>query len=239
MHTILISTSLCHPPKRPYPSKDDDINQLSFGISAGGIQNSLDQTSFDLFDYDPLIAGIKQSTGYFNVDAGMSYVTNKYYAHLTVKNLLWSPHNMYGVDTYSKRPDRTSFKRLVASLGYIFYTELPWSFEPSVLFQAAELTNEKAIDLNFKAYYKLRQGRVWAGFSYRNSYEGAQYLDGQLLKRQRLQLITPLVGIDFKDFIFSYNYSYQQGDIRFGSGGFHQITLGFNFLRGSIECDCF
>ena len=146
---------------------------------------------------------------------------------------------MYGVDTYSKRPDRTSFKRLVTSFGYIFYTEMPWSFEPSVLFQAAELTNEKAIDINFKTYYKLRQGRLWAGFSYRNSYEGAQYLDGKLLKRQRLQLITPLLGIDYKDFIFSYNYSYQQGDIRFGSGGFHQITLGFNFLRGSIDCDCF
>ena len=156
-HHINFNKSLL-PSKRPYPSKDDDINQLSFGISAGGIQNSLDQTSFDLYDYDPLIAGIKQSTGYFNVDAGMSYVTNKYYAHLTVKNLLWSPHNMYGVDTYSKRPDRTSFKRLVASFGYIFYTELPWSFEPSVLFQAAELTNEQAMDVNFKAYYKLRQG---------------------------------------------------------------------------------
>ena len=29
------------------------------------------------------------------------------------------------------------------------------------------------------------------------------------------------------------------GDVNFGSGGFHQITIGFNFLRGSIECDCF
>ena len=80
---------------------------------------------------------------------------------------------------------------------------MPWSFEPSVLFQAAELTDERAIDINLKTYYKLRQGRLWAGFSYRNSFEGAQYLDGQLLKRQRLQLITPLIGIDYKDFISS------------------------------------
>ena len=47
------------------------------------------------------------------------------------------------------------------------------------------------------------------------------------------------VSIDFKDFVFSYNYSHQFGDINFGSGGFHQITIGFNFLRGSIDCDCF
>ena len=235
-HHINFNESLT-PSKRPYPSKDDDIQQLSFGISFGGIQNSLDQTTFDLYDFDPLIAGIKQSTGYLNMDVGMSYVTNKYYAHITIKNLLFAPQNMYGETTIVDH--KTSLRRLVSSFGYVFYTENPWSFEPSVLFQLADLTKEKSLDVNLKSYYKLRQGRLWAGFSYRNSFEGAQYLDGALLKKQRLQLITPLIGIDYKDFIFSYNYSYQQGNIKFGSGGFHQVTIGFNFLRGSIDCDCF
>ena len=233
-HHINFNESLT-PSKRPYPSKDDDIQQLSFGISFGGIQNSLDQTTFDLYDFDPLIAGIKQSTGYLNMDVGMSYVTNKYYAHVTVKNLFFAPHNLYGEFERAN----TSLRRIVSSFGYVFYTENPWSFEPSVLFQLADLTKEKSLDVNLKSYYKLRQGRLWAGFSYRNSFEGAQYLDGALLKKQRLQLITPLIGIDYKDFIFSYNYSYQQGNIKFGSGGFHQVTIGFNFLRGSIDCDCF
>lgn len=233
-HHISFNQSLI-PSKRPYPSKDDDVNQLSFGISIGGIQNSLDQTSFDLYDFDPLIAGLKQSTGYSNMDVGMSYVTNKYYAHLTVKNLLFAPHNLYGEFERSN----TSLRRLITSFGYIFYTEQPWSFEPSFLVQYADLSKQKSIDINFKTYYKLRQGRLWAGLSYRDSIDGVQYLDGQLLKEQRLQLITPLLGIDYKDFVFSYNYSYQQGNIKFGSGGFHQITIGFNFLRGSIDCDCF
>ena len=231
--------------KRPYPSKDDEIDQLSFGISIGGIQNSLDQTTFDPLDQnfvpDPLISGLMENTGYFNMDVGISYVSNKYYAHLTVKNLLFSPHNMYGDFEYSYPRDRTSFKRFVASIGYVFYTESPWSFEPSALFQVSELTKEKSIDTNFKAYYKMRSGRFWAGLSFRNSLEGAEFVDvstGQI-KEQTLQLITPLFGIDYRDFVFSYNYSYQFGDINFGSGGFHQITLGFNILRGSIDCDCF
>ena len=38
-----------------------------------------------------------ENTGYFNMDVGMSYVNSKYYAHLTIKNLLFSPHNMYGI----------------------------------------------------------------------------------------------------------------------------------------------
>ena len=84
--------------------------------------------------------------------------SSKYYAHLTIKNLLFSPHNMYGNFEYDYPRDKTSFKRLVASLGYVFYTDTPWSFEPSVLFQVSELTTEQAIDTNFKVYYKLNYG---------------------------------------------------------------------------------
>ena len=182
-----------------------------------------------------------ENTGYFNVDVGMSYVNSKYYAHLTVKNLLFAPHDLYGDFEYNKNRDSTDFKRFVASLGYVFYTDTPWSFEPSTLFQYSDLTTEKSLDLNFKAYYKLNYGRLWAGFSFRNSLEGAEYIEVSTgnIKEQSLQLVTPLFGIDYKDFVFSYNYSHQFGDINFGSGGFHQITIGFNFLRGSIDCDCF
>ena len=73
---------------------------------------------------------------------------------------------------------------------------------------------------------------------YFKKYDDISGSEGTLME-QNLQLITPLFGIDYKDFVFSYNYSYQFGDVNFGSGGFHQITIGFNFLRGSIECDCF
>ncbi|MFL2621254.1 MAG: type IX secretion system membrane protein PorP/SprF [Flavobacteriaceae bacterium] len=226
--------------KRPYPSKYDEIDQLSFGISVGGIQNSLDQSTFDLVDYDPLISGLMENTGYFNVDVGMSYVNSKYYAHLTLKNLLFAPDEWYG-ETNNGFSDTRNYKRLVASLGYVFYTDTPWSFEPSTLFQYSNLTTERSIDINFKAYYKLNYGRIWAGLSFRNSLEGAEYIEVSTgnIKEQSLQLVTPLFGIDFKDFVFSYNYSHQFGDINFGSGGFHQITIGFNFLRGSIDCDCF
>ena len=188
-----------------------------------------------------------ENTSYFNIDVGMSYVNSKYYAHLTVKNLLFAPDEWYGETNDNFNSDTRNYKRFVASLGYVFYTDTPWSFEPSSLFQYSDLTFEKSIDFNFKAYYKLNYGRIWAGLSFRNSLEGAEYIkkyddvtgsEGTLME-QNLQLITPLFGIDYKDFVFSYNYSYQFGDVNFGSGGFHQITIGFNFLRGSIECDCF
>ena len=135
---------------------------------------------------------------------------------------------------YLKDTDHIELKEKVSSL-------IPGEFPEFFRQDGKDLVNF------FKTYYKLNSGRIWAGLSFRNSLEGAEFVrkyddisgaEGTLME-QNLQLITPLFGIDYKDFVFSYNYSYQFGDVNFGSGGFHQITIGFNFLRGSIECDCF
>jgi hypothetical protein len=41
-----------------YVSRDEiDLNQLSFGISGGLIQSQLDETSFTVGDFDPIIDG--------------------------------------------------------------------------------------------------------------------------------------------------------------------------------------
>src|SRR5690606_38670210 len=47
-----------------------DLNQLSFGMSVGLIQSSLDETSFiNSGDYDPIVDGtIVQKDSYFNID---------------------------------------------------------------------------------------------------------------------------------------------------------------------------
>jgi hypothetical protein len=37
----------------------------------------------------------------------------------------------------------------------------------------------------------------------------------------------------------SYNYSYQVGDIRFDNGGFHQITIGYDFGQTERKYDCY
>ena len=207
------------------------INQLSFGLSIGGVQNSLDQTTFNEYGIggrlDPLISPIIQSSGYFNMDIGASYLNFNYFAHLTLKNVLFSPSNIYG-DEVDPSLNYTSFIKYVASFGYLYFTETPFSFEPSVLFHGSKRTSEKVIDLNLKSYYNLDYGYIWLGFSYRQSFDGANYLDGQKLTKQTYQLITPIFGASYKDFVFSYNYSYQQGNILLGNGGFHQLTLGYN-----------
>ena len=83
-------------------------------------------------------------------------------------------------------------------------------------------------DVNLKIYRETDFGRLWAGLSYRNSFDGAEYLNSQdQIKTQKLQYITPLVGLQFDNFVFAYTYSYQSNSVVFDNGGYHQITLGF------------
>jgi len=72
-----------------------DLNQLSFGLSAGLVQSRLDETQFDPNDFDPVIAGIIQSSSYFNLDAGVSYNFLNFSGHFTVKNIIFQNRNLF------------------------------------------------------------------------------------------------------------------------------------------------
>ncbi|MAY22853.1 MAG: hypothetical protein CMC74_08750 [Flavobacteriaceae bacterium] len=203
-----------------------DLNQLSFGLSAGLMQQRLDETQFDPNDFDPAIAGIIQSTSYFNVDAGLSYNFLDFAAHFTVKNLIFRNRNLYS-EEFESNNQRTYL--LSAAYG-ITSSVGPWAFEPSFLFQWKERTGESAIDINFKAFRSMEFGRLWGGLSYRRSLDGAEYLDGASVSNLNAQYFTPVIGVNFDKFVVAYTYSYQTGEVRFQNGGFHQLTLGYNFL---------
>ncbi|MFS4466951.1 type IX secretion system membrane protein PorP/SprF [Maribacter sp. 2210JD10-5] len=222
----------------------DDIrvlNQLSFGLSGTILQSSLDETQFRSVAVDPAISGIKLSASYFNVDLGVSYNFQEFYAHFVVTNALTgSQRNLYYRDRQDN-PDQLvidNIRRYLVSAGYLFGRS-EWQLEPSVLFQLTEFTEEKTIDVNAKVYRDVNFGRIWGGISYRRSFDGAQFQTASGFGEQNLQLITPIVGANIKNFLVSYNYSYQMGDVRFSNGGFHQITLGYDFGQKERKYDCY
>jgi len=213
-----------------------DLNQLSFGMNAGFVQSLLDETEFlESGDFDPNVDGtIEQKATYFNVDIGASYNYLDFYAHFTVKNVLANKRKIYS------EIESDNLRKFLLSLGYVFGDKDRILWEPSVLLQLVSQTKEKSVDVNLKAYKELEFGRIWGGLSYRRSLDGAQYVDGNSISDQRLQYITPLVGINYKNFMFAYTYSSLLGDIKFDNGGFHQITLGINLFceREKYECNC-
>ncbi|MGK4566953.1 PorP/SprF family type IX secretion system membrane protein [Flavobacterium sp. 3HN19-14] len=215
-----------------FSRSDVDLNQLSFGMSAGLVQAQLDETQFP--DYDPVIGGIIQKDSYFNVDIGASYNYLEFYTHLTVKNALASKRSLYS-DIESD-----NLRKLLLSAGYVFGDSERLQWEPSFLFQLVDETKEKTIDLNVKAYKDFNFGKLWGGLSYRRSFDAAQYETNGSVSSQRLQYITPIVGVNFKVFMVSYTYSHLIGDVKFDQGGFHQLTLGVNLFckREKYDCNC-
>ncbi len=213
-----------------------DLNMLSFGLSVGFIQYKLDETTF-LFDGpDPIIDGIVQNETNFNIDFGFSYHFLDYYAHGTVKNVLKNAGVNNDIEITS------NLRRYLFSIGGVFSKfGSEWSYEPSLMFQYKDGTGEASIDINAKAYKQMDFGKIWGGVSYRTSLDGAEFLDGSGgISSQKLQQITPILGVDYNQFMFAYTYTHQSNSVVFTNGGFHQLTLGFNFgcRRKKFECNC-
>lgn len=218
-------------------SRDNiDLNQLSFGISTALIQSSLDETEFrNSGNYDPIVDGtIVQKDSYYNFDIGASYNFLDFYAHLTVKNAVETRREIY------TEYESDNLRKIILSAGYIFGDKENLLWEPSFMFQSVGQTKEKAIDLNLKVYKSLDFGKLWGGLSYRRSLEGAEFQDGNSIGTQKLQYITPIVGVNYKNFMFAYTYSLVSGAVQFDNGGFHQITLGMNLFckREKYDCNC-
>ncbi len=218
------------------------LNQLSFGLSPTYLQSSLDESEFLSPGgiVDPAITGSKISAGYYNVDIGMSYNLMEFYGHVAALNVLGSERSLYRVNRTNPNniPVVDNLRRYLVSVGYIFGRNAV-QVEPSVLFQLTDFTKEKTLDINAKIYKDVDFGRIWGGLSYRRSFDGAQFIDGASFGEQRLQLFTPIIGANIKNWMVSYNYSYQSGAIRLDNGGFHQITLGYDFGQTERRYDCY
>lgn len=214
-------------------SRDEiDLNQLSFGMNVGVIQNQLDETAFDAFD--PIVAGDIQKDTYFNVDFGASYNYLNFYAHATVQGAVESRRELY------TEFESDNLRKYLLSAGYVFGNKKKLLWEPSVLFQLFDKTKEKLVDINLKAYKNMDFGSLWAGLSYRRSFDGAKYYNGSGVSTQKLQYITPILGVNYKNFMFAYTYSQVTGNVKFDNGAYHQITLGLNLFckRERYDCDC-
>lgn len=213
-----------------------DLNQLSFGLSVGLVQSSLDESEFlDSDDFDPVVyGGFVQKDSYFNIDVGMSYNYLDFYVHATVKNAIETRREIYTI------MENDNIRKVILNAGYIFGDEESLMWEPSVMFQLVDQTKEKTADINLKVYKTLEFGTLWGGLSYRRTLDGAEYIDNGELKEQKLQLITPIVGINYKNFMFAYTYSHVNNAVKFDNGGYHQITLGMNLWckRERYHCKC-
>jgi type IX secretion system PorP/SprF family membrane protein len=211
-----------------------DLNMLSFGLSTAFVQSRLDETAFTVFD-PQVYGGITQKDSYFNLDIGASYHYMDFFTHVTVKNFIANRRELYleGIES-------DNLRKYLWSAGANFGDEENVSIEPSFMFQITEQTGEKAIDLNTKVYKAMDFGKIWGGLSYRRSFDGAEFLNGEVVDNQKLQWITPFVGVNYKQFMIGYSYNQVLGDVKFDNAGYHQLTIGMNLFckPKAFDCNC-
>ena len=194
----------------PYSS-----NQISFGMSAMFVRNTLDESGFTV--PDPVITQQINSKNYFNADAGVAFHYEGFSSYFTAKNLVLSARNLYN-DKY----EDLNLRRYIGSMGYYFGDEMAVQIEPSVMFQFIERTQEKFLDANIKIYKPFDNGDIWGGVSYRKGFDFGDM--------ESPNYLTPIFGINFQNYMLAYSYTHQQNNILYADGGYHQLTFGFNFM---------
>ncbi|MDC0870138.1 type IX secretion system membrane protein PorP/SprF [Flavobacteriaceae bacterium] len=199
------------------------FNQLSFGLSLTAVQNQVDQTQF--FG-DPTIAQIIRSDGYFNADFSVAYHRKGFSSYLTVKNLLLSAKN-----NLNNNLEPLDLRNYILSLGYYFGDKQSFQFEPSLMIQLRESTGERIVDFNLKAYKDFNKAQLWGALSYRKGFDAKPIED--------LVYITPIIGVNYNKWMFSYTYTRQMNDIVLTDLGFHQVSIGVNlFTRKPRAAAC-
>ncbi|PWG06889.1 PorP/SprF family type IX secretion system membrane protein [Polaribacter aquimarinus] len=189
------------------------FNQLSFGLSFTFVQNQSDQRSF-FGDRPNVINQIIQSTSYYNADFSVAYHLDGFSSYFTVKNLFLTAKNSLNVQ------ETLDLKNYVLSAGYFFGEGRFIQLEPSIMIQLREGTGDRIADINLKAYKKIGNSSIWAALSYRKYFESNSI--------ENSKFITPIIGLNYKNLMFSYTYTRQLNDVVLTSSGFHQVSLGIN-----------
>jgi type IX secretion system PorP/SprF family membrane protein len=187
------------------------FNQLSFGLAFTFVQNQSDQRTFT---GDRAVAAIVESTSYYNADFSVAYHKGGFSSYFTVKNLLLTAKNNLNVQ------EPLDLRNYIFSSGYYFGQDLALQFEPSVMIQFREGTGERIADFNLKAYKSLSNSQLWAAVSYRRSFDTNAI--------ENAQFISPIIGLNYKNYMFSYTYTNQMNETVLTNSGFHQVSVGIN-----------
>lgn len=189
------------------------FKQLSFGLAFSLVQNQSDQRTFS-GDRPGVINQVIESTSYYNADFSAAYHSGGLSSYFTVKNLFLTAKNNLNIQ------EPLDLRNYILSVGYYFGQQNFIQLEPSVLIQLREGTGERIADFNFKAYKTFAQTQIWAALSYRRNFD-SNSVDNSAY-------ISPIIGLNYKDFMFSYTYTKQLNEVLFAETGFHQFTIGFN-----------
>jgi type IX secretion system PorP/SprF family membrane protein len=186
-----------------YGFEVSDNSKLSFGITAALSQYFLDSESFVLADeVDNTLNGAQLKS--FNPDANFGAYWNgeNFFAGLVVNQLMQSKFKFGDEIVDANRQVRHYF----LTGGYTFDLGGDFLLEPSTLVKFVPNT-PVAFDLNARLFYKEN---LWAGLSYRMQ-ESAVFM----------------FGVQRDQFRIGYAYDATMSNVKYYSGGSHEIYIEY------------
>ena len=199
-----------------------DIHQLSFGLSAGVLNNTHDQTQFDIKLGDPLVEGSQVKSNGLHMDLGLTYIRYQFYTHFTVRNLIFKGQNISDDISLDKA------KKIIVNTGHFFELSENAALEPSVMIQLVDYADLPSFDMNMKSHHTLNNLNFSFGASYRfGTQPNTNLFSGENLNQDHKQL-TLLTGLQFRGVSFFYTYTHSFEDIQIAPFNSHQFTLGFD-----------
>lgn len=201
-----------------YQAKFNEYNALRFGLSANMIHQQLDKSKLVFFDQIDPINGFNQlaataedisnsfSQTNFNLNAGVVYFTNYFYAGLSARNLL--PRNNFQGIASKQFEDMT----ISAQVGGVYW-----------------LNQDKRIALFpyflFDRQYDYQKyvGNILYQYETLNLGLGLRH------NSRDLESIIFLVGFNFNKLRVSYSYDLNTSGIKSYTGGSHEVGVRILF----------
>lgn len=210
-----------------YFMKDRDLQrQLSFGLSAVAHHFSFDDPLFseENMTSDNVIANGGQDKGvYFNANFGAYFLWDRFFAGLSIANLLETELTELGKDEPAMPMTFFLFG------GYTFPVNETIDIEPSLMFINNENDNRN-LDLNVKYEQVLPDNpdfQYWLELSYRHCLDSGN---------SQAMSLSPMGGITWNGFHLGYAYTLGLTNYQRHNSGTHEIMLGYSWCRVKKFC---
>ncbi|GAA4200933.1 type IX secretion system membrane protein PorP/SprF [Pedobacter jeongneungensis] len=208
---------------------DDGSSRLALGLGVGMVQLGIDGSMLNPNNPEPNQPVGMQSTIVPDARAGVYFANDKYYAGFSVDNLIATYIN---IDRYAFIPQPKPHYYLTA--GALFPLNEDFQIKPSFLLKD-DRGGPTSLDVN--AFLMIKDF-LWVGGSYRT---GVKLYDKSYLQKDltpRNSAVAAIQVFPSEKIRIGYGYDFSVGPLQGYSGGTHEISLSYSFIKPNIRIKC-
>jgi len=205
---------------------DDGSSRLALGLGLGMVQLGIDGSLLNPNNPEPNQPVGTQSTIVPDARAGVYFANDKFYAGFSADNLIATYIN---IDRYAFIPQPKPHYYLTA--GVLFPLSEDFQVKPSFLLKD-DRGGPTSLDLN--AFLMIKDF-IWVGGSYR---KGVKLYDKTYLQRDLTPRNSAVAAIQIfpsEKLRIGYGYDFSIGPLQGYSGGTHEISLSYSFIKPNIR----